>query len=68
MQNPKFYCQQFYLTLNISVVGNANVNENERNQVVFDLIVDLEWKKQGRSIDKIIDCYTKKLGLDRLKR
>ena len=30
----------------------------------FDLIADLEWKKQGRSIDKVIDWCTK-LGLDR---
>ena len=49
----------------IGIVGNAKVNKKERNQMVFDLIVDLERKKQGRSIDKIIDCCTKKLGLDR---
>ena len=30
----------------ISIVGNGNVNEKERYQMVFDLIVDLEWKKQ----------------------
>ena len=32
--------------------------------MVFDLIADLELKKQGRSIDKIIDSCTK-LGQDR---
>ena len=48
----------------ISIVGNGNVNEKERNQMVFDQIADLEPKKQGRSIDKIIDCCTK-LDLDR---
>ena len=29
-----------------SIVGNGNVNEKERNQMVFDLKVDLEWKNQ----------------------
>ena len=48
----------------IGVVGNGNVNKKERNQMVFDHIADLERKKQGRSIGKIIDCCTK-LGLDR---
>ena len=48
----------------ISIVGNGNVNKTERNQMVFEQIADLEWKKQGRSIDKITDCCTK-LGLDR---
>ena len=32
--------------------------------MVFEQIADLERKKQGRSIDKIIDCCTK-LGIDR---
>ena len=48
----------------IGVLGNGNVNKKERNQMVFDHIADLERKKQGRSIGKIIDCCTK-LGLDR---
>ena len=47
----------------ISIFGHDNVNEKERNQMVFDQIADLERKKQGRSIDKIIDCCTE-LGLD----
>ena len=34
--------------------------------MVFDQIADLERKKQGRSIDKIIDCCTE-LGLDWLQ-
>ena len=34
--------------------------------MAFDLIADLERKKQGRSIDKIIDCCTE-LGLDWLQ-
>ena len=42
----------------------SNVNEKERNKMAFDLIADLERKKQGRSIDKIIDCCTE-LGLGR---
>ena len=42
----------------IGVVGNGNVNKKERNQMVFDHIADLERKKQGRSIGKIIDCCT----------
>ena len=32
--------------------------------MVFDLIADLERKKQGGSIDRTVDCCTK-LGLDR---
>ena len=48
----------------IGIVDNGNVHEKERNQMVFDQIADLERKKQGRSIDKIIDFCTK-LGLDR---
>ena len=48
----------------ISIVDHGNVNEKERNKMVFDLIADLELKKQGRSIDKIIDSWTK-LGQDR---
>ena len=48
----------------ISIFDHDNVNEKERNQMVFDQIADLERKKQGRSIDKIIDCCTK-LGLGR---
>ena len=32
--------------------------------MAFDQIADLEWEKQGRSVDKIIDCCTK-LGIDR---
>ena len=43
---------------------DSSVNEKERNKMAFDLIADLERKKQGRSIDKIIDCCTK-LGLGR---
>ena len=50
----------------ISIVGSGNINKKERNQMVFDLIVDLERKKkQERPTDKIIDCCTKKLGLNR---
>ena len=48
----------------ISIVGHDNINEKERNQMVFDLIADLEREKQGRSMDKIMDCCTK-LGIDR---
>ena len=48
----------------ISTVVHGNVNEKERNKMVFDQIVELERKRQGRSIDKIIDCCTK-LGIDR---
>ena len=48
----------------ISIVVHGNVNEKERNKMVFDQIVELERKRQGRSIDKIIDCCTK-LGIDR---
>ena len=32
--------------------------------MAFDQIADLEWEKQGISVDKIIDCCTK-LGIDR---
>ena len=48
----------------ISIVGHDNINEKERNKMVFDLIADLEREKQGRSMDKIMDCCTK-LGIDR---
>ena len=48
----------------ISIVDHGNVNEKERNKMVFEQILDVERKKQGRSIDKIIDCCTK-LGIDR---
>ena len=48
----------------ISIASNGNVNDKERNQIVFDQIADMERKKQGRSIDKIIDRFTK-LDLDR---
>ena len=30
--------------------------------MIFDLIVDLEQKTQGRSIDEIVYCWTKKVG------
>ena len=36
----------------------------KENKMVFEQIADLEWKKEGRSIDKIID-YCTKLGIDR---
>ena len=32
----------------VSIVGNGNVNEKERNQMVFDLIVGLEREKTGK--------------------
>ena len=48
----------------ISIVGNDNINEKERYQMDFELIYYLERKKR-RSIDNIIDCFTKKLSLDR---
>ena len=50
----------------ISIVDHGNVNEKERNKMFFEQIADLERKKQGRWIDKIIDCCTK-LGIDRLQ-
>ena len=46
------------LVVDISIVGNGNETEKERNQMVFDLIVDLEQKKKRRLIDKIIGCCT----------
>ena len=48
----------------ISIVDHGNISEKERNKMVFEQILDLERKKQGRSIHKIIDCCTK-LGVDR---
>ena len=48
----------------ISINDHGNVNEKEINKMAFEQIADLERKKQGRSIDKIIDCSTK-LGIDR---
>ena len=53
----------------ISIISNGNINEKERNQMIFDQIADLERKKQGEggggdAKDKIIDCCTK-LNLDR---
>ena len=48
----------------ISIVGHGDVNEKERHQMVFNHIANLERKKQGRLIDKIIDSGTT-LGLDR---
>ena len=51
----------------ISIVGHGNVNKKERNQMVFEQIADPERNKQGRSIDKIINCCTK-LGIDRSHR
>ena len=47
----------------ISIADHGNVNEKERNKMVFEQIPDLERKNQGRSIHKIIDCCTK-LGID----
>ena len=47
----------------ISIIGHGNVNQKERNKMVFDQIADLERRRQGRSIDKVIDCCIK-LGLD----
>ena len=47
----------------ISIIGHGNVNQKERNKMVFDQIAELERRRQGRSIDKVIDCCTK-LGLD----
>ena len=38
----------------ISIVGHGNVNKKKRNKMVFNQIADLERKKQGRSINKII--------------
>ena len=48
----------------IGIVGHGNVNKKEKNQMVSEQRADLERKKQGRSIDKIIDCCTK-IGIDR---
>ena len=42
------------LVVDISFVGNGNDTEKERNQMVFDFIVDLTRKKKRRLIDKII--------------
>ena len=47
-----------------SIVDKSNVNKKEKNRMVFNHTVDLEHKKQGMSIDKVIDCCTK-LGLDK---
>ena len=47
----------------ISIVGHGNVNEKERNQMVFNYIANLEQKIQGRLMDKIIDSSTT-LGRD----
>ena len=40
----------------VSIVGHGDVNKKERSKMVFDQIADPERKKQGRSIDKIVDC------------
>lgn len=48
----------------ISVVDKSNVNKKEKNGMVFNHTVDLEHKRQGMSIDKVIDCCTK-LGLNK---
>ena len=38
----------------ISVVDKSNVNKKEKNGMVFNHTVDLEHKRQGMSIDKVM--------------
>ena len=42
------------LVENTNIIDYGNTKEKEIYQIVFDLKVDLEWKKQGRSMDKIV--------------
>ena len=48
---------------NANTVHNNNANEKKVYQMLFNLVPHLERKKQGGSIDKIVDCSSKKLVL-----
>ena len=66
----------------IGIVANGNINKKERNQMHLFFFFQVYYqvknrgfcrdsrpgtKKQRRLIDKIIDCCTKKLCLDRFQ-
>ena len=43
------------LVENTSIVDYGKTKEKDMYQIVFDLIVDLEWENQLKSIDEILD-------------